>query len=405
MANMLSTGVTGLMAFQTALDTTSHNISNSATPGYSRQTVGLSAGLPQYSGTGGWVGSGVKVETVTRSYNDLIAGQVRASSSGKNQWDIYSSFADQINNLFGDSSTGLSVTLQDFFDSFQSVANSPSSSSERQVLISQAQMLVGQLQAYDTRLNELDAQVSSQLRDEAQTITGLAANIAQMNAQITMALGNGGNPPNDMLDQRDGFIDELAKHVNVSTVRQGDGSLSVFIGNGQPLVVGSTSSELVTVTDQYDVSKKGLAVQSSTGTVEITDALSGGNVGGLLEFRSELLGSAKNTLGQVAVTISGLINAQQNAGMDLYGSLGADLFTIGGVDVMEHGANTGAAAVSVSRSDIGGLTDRNYILRNTSTGWMLQDEATGANVSLSGTGTALDPFTADGLSITISGSR
>lgn len=403
MSSMLSTGVSGLAAFQAALDTTSHNISNSSTTGYSRQSVTLTSKEPQYSGSG-WAGSGVSVATVSRSYNELIAGQVRSSSSGKSQWDVYSSYAEQINNLFGDSTTGLSVSLQDFFDAYQSVANSPASSSERQVLISEAESLVSQLQAYGTRLDELDTQVNSQLQNEADSITGLAQSIAQMNAQITAATGNGGDPPNDMLDQRDALIDELATHVNVSTLKQSDGSVSVFIGNGQPLVVGNSASELVTVTDPYDVSRNGLAIKSGNSTVDITDTLTGGTVGGLLQFRSEVLDPAKNALGQVAVSVSSLVNEQQNKGMDLYGDLGADMFTVGGVEVLEHRNNAGSASIEVERTDVSGLTDSNYILTNTSSGWILKDEATGTAVTMTGTGTSADPFVAEGLEIVVSGS-
>jgi flagellar hook-associated protein 1 FlgK len=399
---MLSTGVSGLMAFQTALDTTSHNISNSATPGYSRQSVDLSAAQPNFTG-GGYIGSGVNVTTVSRAYNDLIATQVRSSSSGKSQWDTYSSMADSVNNLFGDSSTGLSTTLQNFFNAFQSVANSPQSSSERQVLLSQAQTLVDQMKAYGTRLNDLGTQVNSQLGTEATAISGLAQNIASLNAQITAATGRGGNPPNDMLDQRDTLIDQLSTHTNVSTVKQSDGSVNVFIGSGQPLVVGAVAAKVVATADPYDPTRSGLSFQSSSGTTDITSALSGGAVGGLLSVRAQVLDPASSALGQVAVTLSTLINQQQNAGMDLHGSLGANMFTVGGVDVLANKANAGSASPSVTRSDPSALTGSNYLLTKTASGWALQNTSTGAAVTMTGAGTVGSPFVADGLSITLSG--
>lgn len=402
MSNMMSTGVSGLLAFQTALDTTSHNIANASTPGYSRQRVDLTTSTPQFRGSG-WIGSGVDVESISRSYDDLVATQVRSSSSSKSEWDIYSGYADDINNLFGDSATGLSVTLQNFFNAFQSVANSPSSTSERQVLISEAQTLVSQLQAYGSRLGELEDQVNTQLSGEASSITGLARNIAELNAKITAVTGNGGAPPNDMLDQRDALLDELATHVNVNTYKQDDGSVNVFIGNGQPLVVGKTASELVAIDDPYDSSRRGLAVSTGAGVADVTASLSGGTVGGLLQFRSQLLDSAKNSLGKVAVTVSATVNAQQNAGMDLYDALGADLFAVGGVETLANENNAGTAALTVSRADAGEITGNNYILSRTSSGWSLQDETTGAAVTLSGSGTSLDPFVAEGLSIVVSG--
>ena len=138
MSDMLSTGVSGLLAFQTSLDTTSHNISNAATPGYSRQTTNLTESTPQLQG-GGWIGSGVTVSSVQRAYDDIVASQVRTASGAKSQWDVFTSYAGQINNLFSNSTTGISSTLQDLSNAFQTVSNSPSSSAERQLVLSKAQ--------------------------------------------------------------------------------------------------------------------------------------------------------------------------------------------------------------------------------------------------------------------------
>ncbi|MGC3979876.1 MAG: flagellar hook-associated protein FlgK [Steroidobacteraceae bacterium] len=402
MSSMMSTGVSGLLAFQTALDTTSHNISNANTVGYSRQSVSLVTSHANYTGSG-YIGTGVSVSTIKRTYDDLVAAQVRSSSSSMNQWDIYSSMADQVNDLFGDATTGLSTTLQSFFNSFQSVANSPSSSSERQVLLSNAQSLTDQLQAYGSQLDQLGKQVNSQLSSEAVTISGLAQSIADLNAQISAASSRGTAPPNDMLDQRDALIDQLSTHVGISTVAQDDGSTNVFIGNGQALVVGNTANKLVTVTNAYDASRQELALQTAIGTDNITSTLSGGTVGGLLDFRSQILDPAANKLGLVATSLAEMVNDQQNAGMDLDGSLGADMFSIGSASAAASINNTGSGSLTVTRSDVGALTGDDYVLTNTSGGWTLKNARTGAAVTLSGNGTASSPFTAEGLSIEVSG--
>lgn len=402
MSSMMSTGVSGLLAFQTALDTTSHNISNANTVGYSRQSATLVTSHANYTGSG-WVGSGVSVSTINRTYSDLVAAQVRSSSSSMNQWDIYSSLADEVNNLFGDATTGLSTTLQGFFNAFQSVANSPGSNSERQVLLSRAESLVDQLQAYGNQLNALNSQVNSQLQSEAVTISGLAQSIATLNEQITAATAKGNNPPNDMLDQRDALIDELATHIGVSTVKQDDGAINVFVGNGQALVMNNTANKVVTVSNSYDASRTELAVQTSTSTLNITAIVSGGTVGGLLDFRSQILDPSTNQLGLVATSLAAMVNDQQNAGMDLNGSLGADLFAIGGASAAANNLNAGSAGVSVVRSDISALTGGNYLLSNTSSGWLLQNATTGATVTMTGSGTSADPFVAEGLSIEVSG--
>lgn len=403
MSSMLSTGVSGLLALQTALDTTSHNISNASTPGYSRQTTNFVETNPQIQG-GHWVGTGVTVSSVQRAYDDIVAAQVRTASSAKSQWDTYSSLADQVNNMLGDSSTGVSASLQDLANAFQSVANSPASSSERQVLLSKAQTLVSQFQSYGSRLDQINSQINTQLASEASTITSLAKSIASLNSQIISLKGTGTNAPNDLLDQRDALIDQLATHVNVSAVKQDDGQVNVFVGTGQPLVLGTVAASISTQTDAYDVSRSTLVLKGDTGQTDLTNSLTGGTVGGLLTFRNEILDPAKNSLGQIAVATAQLVNQQQNAGMDLNGQLGANLFSVGAVQVLGNANNGGSGTVSVTRSDVTALTTSNYLLTRTASGWSLQRTDTGASVTMTGSGTVGSPFVADGLSIVVGGS-
>ncbi len=402
MSDMLSTGVSGLLAFQTSLATTSHNISNAATPGYSRQSTLLAENIPQLQ-DGGWVGSGVNVTSIRRTYDDLLAGQVRAASSNKNQWNIYTSFSDQINNLFSDSTSGISSALQDLSNSFQSVANSPSSSAERQVLLSKAQALTTTLQSYGARLDQVTTQANSQLDAEASTITGLAKNIANLNAQILAVSGRNNTPPNDLLDQRDALIDQLSQHINVSTINQSDGEVNVFIGTGQALVLSTNAGALATQTDLFDASRRTFILKNDTGSVDITNTLTGGTVGGLLNFRSSILDPAKNSLGQIAVAVTAAVNQQQNAGLDLNGNLGSNLFSVGGVQVLDNANNAGTGTLSVTRSNAQQITTSDYLLSKTAGGWALQRTDTGQAVTLSGAGTNVSPFVADGLSIVVGG--
>lgn len=402
MGDLLSTGVSGLLAFQNAINTTSHNISNSATVGYSRQTTEITARQADFTGSG-WEGNGAQVSTTTRAYSEAIAAQVRSSSSSVNQWDAYSSLADQISNMFADSTTGLSASLQNFMDAYQNVADSPSSSAERQTLLSEAQSLVDQLKSYGTQLNDLGSQVSSQLDSEADTISALATSIANLNKEIAAVSSRGGDTPNDLLDQRDTLIDELSTHISVSTVKQNDGTVNVFIGSGQALVVGTKASQLDTQADPYDASRRSLVLKTSSGSVDVTDSMTGGTVGGLLSFQSEILDPAINTLGQLSVALASSVNSQQNAGMDLDGSLGADMFTVGAVQVAANTHNTGTGTVAVTRTDASALTTDNYVLKSTASGWVMQNDTDGSTVAMTGTGTSTDPLVGAGLSIVVGG--
>lgn len=404
MADLLSTSISGLLAFQRALDVTSHNISNAHTPGYSRQITELMTRPGQGSNTG-WVGNGTYVSTIKRAYDDFLSGQSRSASSAYHQLNTYATQANRINNLLSDTSTGLTASLQSFVNAIQAVADSPTSTPARQTLLSEAQTLVQRLQSYDASLRNLDAQVNAQIESEANTITQLARGIADLNQQIANGYARTGQPPNDLLDQRDRLIDQLATHVNVNVVPQGDHSVNVFIGNGQPLVVGHTSARLVATADPYDPGRKGLSFQTASGSVDVTTSVSGGALGGLLEFRSQMLDPARNALGRIGVALSEAVNAQHGAGMTLTGALGGDFFAVGDVQVRAHASNAGTGSLSVQRIDgsAGALTTADYVMTHTAGGWVLQRTDTGATVPMTGSGTAADPFVADGLSIVVDG--
>lgn len=402
MADIFNTSVSGLLAFQRALDTTSHNITNANTVGYSRQLPEFMTRQPQYSG-GNWTGSGVDVASINRAYDNFLSGQSRSASSAYNQSSTYATQAERVSNLFGNSTTGLTASMQNFVNSLQSVADTPTSMAARQTMLSQAQTLVDRFKSYDASLRSFDSQVNAAIGSEANAITSLAQGIAELNNRISNGYAQTGQAPNDLLDQRDRMIDELATHVNVSVVKADDNSMNVFIGNGQPLVVGNVPATVVATSDPYDPTRKRLAIQSNVGSIDITNSLSGGNLGGILSFRTQMLDPARNTIGQLSVALADVMNQQHNAGMDLNGNLGGDFFAVGGVEVRGNANNNGTAGATVTRTDVGALTTRDYMLVSTAGGWSLQRTDTGAVVPMTGTGTAGDPFVADGLSIVVSG--
>jgi len=397
---MMNVALSGLRAFQSALDTTSHNIANVSTPGYSRQRVDLATQTPQ--GIGGLTtGSGVAITGVNRNADDLLSAQMRRASSGYSRLDAYASKAGELNNLFADSQTGLSAALQKFTNALQGVANTPSSTSSRQVLLSEASGLVNRLQTYESRLDDIDTEINEQLRAEASAINTIAQNIAGLNAQIARASGNSSSPPNDLLDARDAQLADLATRVDVSVVRQDDGAVNVFIGKGQPLVLGNLPSQLITQSDSFQPDRLTLAFQSAQGPMDVSASLSGGAVGGLLNFRREMLDPARNELGRMAVALTQVTNVQHRVGQDLYGDLGTDFFAVGGVQARGANTNAGSATLSATRTNTGQLTTDDYIVRFDTGTWRVQRAATGETVPFTLGGGGELQF--EGLSIAVSG--
>ena len=403
MADLLSTGVSGLLAFQRALSTTSHNISNVSTDGYSRQRVLIGTRPAQAYGNG-WVGQGANVQTTQRVYDDFVGQQTRSTSSSLEHLDIYASNAERLNNMFGDSTNGLSATLQRFVNAFQTVANSPTSMPARQLLLSEGNTLQQRLQFFAGRLDEIGNEINSRIKGEVAEVNSLATSIARLNNEITTGMARtGGQPPNDLLDQRDRLLDELSQKISVNAVRQDGGTVNVFVGSGQPLVLGADVNQLTTIQSPFDSTQLTVALQTPGSSVDISRNVSGGTLGGLLDFRSEQLDPAHNALGRIAVALSDVVNGQHREGMDLAGALGGDFFAVGGAEVLDNSLNTGTGTVAATRTDVGALTGRDYILEMTGGGWELRDSLTGAAVPMTGTGTAADPFVADGLELEVGG--
>jgi flagellar hook-associated protein 1 FlgK len=264
---------------------------------------------------------------------------------------------------------------------------------------------VDRLHAYDDRLDSIGAALNGQLGEEASAITTLASGIADLNQRIELEHNRTGQPPNDLLDQRDKLIDELATHVNVKVVTQDNGQQIVTIGNGQPLVVGSQAASVQTANDPYDATRKIIQIVSFGTPVDITSRLTGGTVGGLVDFQKQMLDPARNALGRTTVALAETINAQQANGFDLNGAFGQPLFAVGAIESQGRTSNTGTSSVAATRlqPSAGALTDADYLLSYNGAAWALQRTDTGLPVVMSGAGTVASPFVVDGMSLVVSG--
>ncbi len=403
MSDLLSTSVSGLLAFQRALDVTSNNVANASTPGYSRETVNL-AEQPGQATPNGFIGSGVAIQSVTRSYDELIAGQVRSSQSGYSSWNTFATQAAQIDNMLSDSSTGITASLQSFVNSLQTMAGSPSSTAQRQVVLSQAQALAQQMQNYNSQLSTYGSSIEQTLASNVGQINSLSSSIASLNKQISADLAGTGQTPNDLLDQRDSLVDQLSQLVTVNTAAQSDGSMNVYIGTGQALVTGGAAQSLTVIANPNNATEHDIGIVSGGGnTTDITQAISGGSLGGLLAVRSQVLDPTINQLGQFSVGLATIVNQAQASGMDLTGATGQPMFAVGGVLSNAATTNTGTATLAITRGSLSSLTTDNYQLKMTGGAWQLTDVTTGKSVAMTGAGTAGNPFVAPGMSIVVNG--
>jgi len=327
MADLLNIGTTGLLAYQSSLATVSHNIANVNTEGYRRQRVDLVAQVPQLSGAG-FEGSGVRVSSLQRVYDRFLEGQVTSNMSTFKQQETLSSLSGELNNYLADPNIGLSPVLQGFFKSVQDLSTDPSSAPVRQVMLSDAETLASVFNDTYRRLQDSKNSVNTQLASSVTEINNLSSAIANVNKNILLTSNGSENfPPNDLLDQRQTLINKLAELVNVTTVSQDDGSVNVFIGNGQSLVVGAISQKLAITQNEFDQTQNEIGFVTGGSVSPITNQLTGGKIGGALSFRNDVLSVAYNTIGRVALGLSNDINDQHQLGYDLNNQLGGNFFT------------------------------------------------------------------------------
>jgi len=370
-AGILGIGASGVIAYKSALDTIGHNISNANTEGFSRQRVNLSTYVPSFEGYG-YIGNGVHADSVERMYDQFVTSQIRGSSSSEAQYDTYHTYAATLDNLLADENLSLDPSIQNFFNAVQELANNPSSSISREFLLSEGGTLVDRMHYLNEQLNSTRSRLNQDLESTINDINGIASSLAETNQSIVTATGvANGVEPNDLLDQRDQLLKDLSELINVTTLTQDNGAINVFVGSGQALIIDGNATTLSVVNSAEDVSKKDISFATATGSIIITDELTGGRIGGALDFRDEVLDPAQNELGRVVVGLTDQFNTQHQLGVDLSGSLGAAFFTAPDPDILENANNSAGAAGLVTAafssdplSNFSHLTASDYELRS-----------------------------------------
>jgi flagellar hook-associated protein 1 FlgK len=230
-SDVFGISVSALQAFQQAINVTSNNIANASTPGFDRETLNLTEAAPQSNGAA-TIGAGVVASGTNRAFSQAAANQLNTSQSSLGQLNAMQLYTNQIDNLFGTTVGGLSTALQNFYSAFSDVANNPTSTASRQALLGQAQSVASSFQNASGQLNSLNNDVNSRITNDVAQINSIAKAISTLNNQIvTGTAQNGGQPPNELLDQRDQLVSNLSQLVGISTTTDPKGNLNVFVDN------------------------------------------------------------------------------------------------------------------------------------------------------------------------------
>ena len=388
MSALMSIGKSAMFANYAALQTVGNNIANANTAGYSRQETQLADAPGQFTGSG-FFGKGVSVTTVARAYDKLLTNQAIGSGSVAAGDAARVDKLTQLEGVFPIGSSGVGYAAGEFLNAFVDLSNNPGDSSARQVVLSQATELASRFRAAGDRLSVLQTGVTQDIKVAVGSVNSLAKQVAQLNAQIAAQKG-GGQTPNQLLDQRDSLIGQIAATINVTTIEADDGSVGVFIGGGQSLVLGANANVINAVPDTFDPAKAMLTMtEGGTNRLIPPDSLAGGTLSGLLKFQNDDLSAAANLLGQMAAAISGAVNKQQSLGLDLGqpSGAGAPIFAVGAARILGASTNGGTAALSVTVNDASKLQASDYEMSFDGSAYTLTRSADNAAVPGS-------PFTA-----------
>jgi len=324
MADLLNIGLSGLSAAKTNLSVTGHNITNVNTPGYSRQDTVQQTRAPQFSGVG-YIGSGTSLVDIRRSYSEFLTTQLRSSTALNTDVKAYKSQIDQLDGLLAGSTTGITPSLQSFFSAMQTAAEDPANIPARQLVLAEAEGLTRRFNNIYDNINSQNEFINKQMQSVTEQVNSLAGTVAQLNKAIA-GVGANGHPPNDLLDARDEAVRQLSTFIGVTVVPQDNNSLNLFIGSGQPLVVGGEANRIEAVQGNADPTRFDINFISGGSTQNISKMVTGGEMGGLLRFREEVLDQTFNSIGRLALSINQEVNSLLGQGMDLKGNVGTALF-------------------------------------------------------------------------------
>ncbi|MCX5724612.1 MAG: flagellar hook-associated protein FlgK [Nitrospirae bacterium] len=394
---LLDIGKSALSAAQQGLTVSGHNVANVNTPGYSRQEAVVTERDPVNGGPG-QVGTGVQVTQIRRIVDNFINREITSSNSSLGQLNITQDQLSQIQNIFGDSNNqGIGAQLTDFFSSLQDVAASPSDVTPRSVLLAKADFLTKGFNQVAGELTARRTSVDNQVKQTITEINSLTAQVAALNGKIVSAEMTGQNA-NDLRDQRDQAINDLAQRADISVIDGGNGALSVFVGRGQVVVENTVSRNLVAV---QSLDNSGLVnVQYDTGgsrSLDITSLISGGKLGGLIAIRDTILPGLQTSFDKLSASLVNEVNQVHRQGYGLDGSTGLDFFSPLTVTTQAKSTNLGSATLAsgaVTANSL--LTLQDYEVRfSSATAYSIVNKTTGATIKGNYTGTVLTAPTTD----------
>ena len=367
---LMTLGTRAMFAAFAQLQVTGQNIANAGVDGYSRQSAELATAPGQFTGAG-FFGKGVDVATVRRAHDEFLTREAAAATSLAAMDRARHDQLVRLEQVFPPGERGIGYAAGQFLHAIADLASRPQDLPAREVVLARAQELASRFKLAGGQLDSLQAGVTQDLKHAVASVNELAQRIADVNQQIAKVQGLG-HAPNDLLDQRDRLVRQLGEFVAVTTIPADDGTVGVFIGGGQRLVLGHQAQSLTVTPDAMDPTRAAIGLAEAGGVLPLSaDLLTGGSIAGLLRFQNDDLVAARNALGQMATALASRVNAQNALGLDLNGAAGAALFAVGQARALAASTNGGGASIDVQVHLAARVRAEDYELRYDGAVWQL----------------------------------
>lgn len=329
---MMDVGKRSLMNSQTALQTTSHNIANKGTEGYSRQRVELQTNVPIGEGRLR-IGMGARASAVRRINNEFLDKQLGVEGNKRGMAQSRSEKLARVEQVFNEQGDkGINHFVSEFFNSFRELSNNPESQATRTLVKENAVNLVRDFGRVNSQLKDIQSEIDVQITHEIQEINSMAEEIGSLNEKIQVVTLNGG-VPNDELDRRDLLIRKLSEKVNIHVAESKDGLVNISAGNSALLVSGYDAGHLeVASTGKNDTKKENLKdifFQSRNEDPQnVTRQFTGGTLGGLLDIRDGVINNLLQETDDLAYTLATEVNNAHSVGFTKYNQTGVNFFNV-----------------------------------------------------------------------------
>ncbi len=379
MSDLLSIGSGAAHLYRQALATVSNNIANLNTDGYSRQDVTMAENNPSQKGTI-YLGTGARVTGIARAYDEFVESSLRDSGSEYSTQAPMIEYANRIVDLMGSEASGLSNVLDKFFASAHELSADAASTTLRTVFLRDADSVADRFRELSSHLDSLDQTIQENITYQIDSINNYANKLLAVNKQLGRKTNANEQSP-ALMDERDKLLRELSNVAKINIIEDKSGQVTISLdgGNSQSAIVRKDSTTLIGVEFKPGDLGRVDILYNPYGEQRPVSSVSSGTLGGLINFRSQILSPAMDGLDHLAQTLTAEINEIHTAGLDARGDRGKAIFEIEPVFQVTSPTLLGSVEVDVEVSDVKEFNYSPFEMRWVAEGqmWRIADESSG----------------------------